>query len=303
MGPTAAGKTAVACELIQQFPFEIVSIDSAMIYRGMNIGTAKPDSKTLTNAPHYLIDILDPIESYSAAQCCVDVSEICEKIIKKGKIPLLVGGTMMYFRALQQGLSVLPAADELTRKSILEQADAYGWQHLHGQLSKIDPLSAARIHPSDTQRIQRALEVYQLSNKPLSSFIAEQKRQQDTCFVNLILMPEDRSWLHQRIGQRFKSMLNEGFVDEVIELNEKWVLTPALPSMRCVGYRQVLMYLDGHFAYDCLIEKGIAATRQLAKRQLTWLRHWPEGHYFAAENPTNLQELMAFIIQTLDNSK
>lgn len=301
MGPTASGKTALACELVQHFPFEIISIDSAMIYREMNIGTAKPDAETLAVAPHHLIDILNPSESYSAASCCNDVLACCQAIIARGNMPLLVGGTMMYFRALQQGLSTLPEADVLTRTQLLQQADKCGWDYMHEMLTRVDPVSAARIHPRDTQRVQRALEVFQLTGTPLSVLIQKQNNPNHFDYINLLLIPNDRAWLHARIGQRFAAMLTDGLVDEVQALVGKWNLTPANPAIRCVGYRQVFDYLQNEYDYSMLSEKGVAATRQLAKRQLTWLRHWPNGERFIAENPTNLREMMVFIRQILDN--
>jgi len=301
MGPTASGKTALACELVQHFPVEIISVDSAMIYRDMNIGTAKPDTQTLANAPHHLIDILDPPESYSAAQFCEDAVRISEHIFSQGKIPLLVGGTMMYFRALQQGLSCLPKADEETRVQLLQQAEQHGWDYMHKELNRVDPSAAARIHPNDTQRIQRALEVYQITQKPLSDFFSSSKEMPAYRFINLVLMPNERAWLHQRIALRFEQMLALGFIDEVDELLQKWHLTPQHPSLRTVGYRQVIAYLQNEINYADLCAKGIAATRQLAKRQLTWLRHWPEARVFAAENPAIMDEIMVIVKQILDN--
>lgn len=301
MGPTASGKTNLACELVQLFPFEIVSVDSAMIYKEMTIGTAKPDSKTLLNAPHHLIDILDPIDTYSAALFCNDVNQLIQAIVARGNIPLLVGGTMMYFRALQQGLSLLPQADECVRAALLQEANALGWDHMHQKLLEIDPISAAKIHPHDTQRIQRALEVYQLTATPLSQLIANETSASTYSFINLMLMPEQREWLHIRIAQRFNQMLQEGFIEEVHHLIEKWALTPAHPSMRCVGYRQALAYIEGYGDYATFIEKGVAATRQLAKRQLTWLRHWQEAYFFKAEKQDVGREMIAIINQILDN--
>lgn len=301
MGPTASGKTALACELVSQFPMEIISVDSAMIYRDMNIGTAKPDHETLLHAPHHLIDILDPTESYSAARFCEDVARLSQEINNRGNIPLLVGGTMMYFRALQQGLSLLPEADETIRAALLEQAETHGWPYMHQWLARIDAPTAARLHPNDTQRIQRALEVYQLTSKPLSAFLDGEKETPRYQFVNFILMPEDRQWLHQRIESRFLQMLADGLVHEVEDLLKKWYLTPAHPAMRSVGYRQVLSYLQGVDDHATLCAKGIAATRQLAKRQLTWLRHWPLSHVFSAENPSSSDEIVAIINQILDN--
>lgn len=299
MGPTASGKTAQACELVQQFPMEIISIDSTMIYRGMNIGAAKPEPEVLAHAPHHLIDILDPTEIYSAAQCCDDVQRLCQSIQNRGKIPLLVGGTMMYFHALQQGLSSLPEADDKVRAAILQQAAEQGWAALHKQLTAIDPVSAARIHPNDTQRIQRALEVFAITQKPLSVLWDETKTKPPLRFINLILMPNDRANLHARIAERFKQMLADGLIEEVEQLIEKWSLTASHPSMRSVGYRQVLGYLQGEYNAQTLCEKGIAATRQLAKRQLTWLRHWPDTLPFIVENHTMNQEMVDVIKRVL----
>lgn len=295
MGPTASGKTALACELVEHFPFEIISVDSAMIYRDMNIGTAKPDPDTLLKAPHHLIDILNPPDSYSAASFCEDVAKISTDIFSKGKIPLLVGGTMMYFRALQQGLSVLPQANEQIRADLLRQAEHHGWVYMHEQLQCVDPRSAQRIHPNDTQRIQRALEVYLITKKPLSDFLTTSLDTPNYHFVNLIIMPTERAWLHQRIAQRFEQMLVEGLVEETEAILQKWHLTSAHPSMRSVGYRQVWEYLQGEYNYADMTTKGIAATRQLAKRQLTWLRHWPEPLIFAAENSDNSSKVIKAI--------
>ncbi|KTD19674.1 tRNA (adenosine(37)-N6)-dimethylallyltransferase MiaA [Legionella londiniensis] len=300
MGPTASGKTLLACKLLKYFPFEIVSVDSAMIYRGMDIGTAKPDSQILSYAPHHLIDIIDPPESYSVASFCEDVKNCCELIFKQGKIPLLAGGTMMYFRALQYGLSSLPKADETLRAQILEQAAMHGWPRLHQDLEKVDPVSAAKIHPHDSQRIQRALEVYHLTMRPISE-LTKEPLGLPYSFINLMIMPEARLWLHQRIALRFQDMLQTGFLQEVEQLLSRWPLTLRHPSMRCVGYRQAFSYLQGEYDFSTFQAKGIAATRQLAKRQLTWLRHWPDGHRFVAENPHVFDELMVLIRKILDN--
>lgn len=301
MGPTASGKTALACELAQHVPVEIISVDSAMIYRDMDIGTAKPDEHTLSICPHHLINILDPIESYSAALFCEDVDRLCKEIISRGKSPLLVGGTMMYFRALQQGLSVLPQADTKLRAQLLQQAQEHGWAHMHQKLAQVDAVMARRIHPNDTQRIQRALEVYELTKEPLSSFLQENSAVSTYRFVNLLLMPEERSWLHQRIALRFEQMLVGGFIEEVEALLRKWSLTLDYPSMRSVGYRQVYQYLQGDDDYATLSAKGIASTRQLAKRQLTWLRHWPDAHVFVAENPASISAIKVIMQQVLDS--
>lgn len=301
LGPTASGKTGLACELVTHYPFEIISVDSAMIYRDMDIGTAKPSAQELILAPHHLINIKDPIESYSAAQFCADVHDLCCSIRSKGKIPLLVGGTMMYFNALQNGLSVLPEADAATRQRIEFEAQQHGWGYVHQQLMRIDPVAAARIHAHDAQRIQRALEVYYLTGINLSTFIAEHKQVPDEHFVNLALFPEQRSWLHERIALRFMHMLRDGFIDEVRHLCDKWELHDQLPSMRCVGYRQALDYLHGGDEYSVFCDKGIAATRQLAKRQLTWLRHWSDVLFYDPQHSTFKTEILANITEILDN--
>lgn len=305
MGATASGKTALACELIKHFPMEIISVDSTMIYRGMDIGTAKPSPEELLQAPHHLIDILDPIDSYSAADFCEDVKRLTQAIRKRGNIPLLVGGTMMYFHVLQQGLALIPQADATIRAALLQQAEQQGWDYLHQQLAEVDAVSAAKIHPHDTQRIQRALEVYQLTGKPLSAFWADKRFGANDHFVNLILMPQERGWLHERIATRFAQMLQAGFVAEVEGLLKRWPLSLANPAMRAVGYRQVYEYLSGTDDIHDLVqlhERGIAATRQLAKRQLTWLRHWPQARTFVCENPGVLHEII-IVIQSLLQTK
>lgn len=302
MGPTASGKTALAAALVQRFPLEIISIDSAMIYRGFTIGAAKPDAELLAKAPHHLIDILDPIDSYSAAQCCQDVSRLCQEILQRRHVPLLVGGTMMYFNALQKGLSRLPQADEQVRLDLLREADVIGWEGMHQQLAKVDALSAARIHANDTQRIQRALEVYRLTGKSMSLLWTQPQEIPLPRCVNWVILPEDRAWLHARIAERFHQMLAAGFIDEVQQLMANWPLTAENPSIRSVGYRQVLGYLQGDYTHDDLVEKGIAATRQLAKRQLTWLRHWTDKRVFVAENPLIEREVLASVQQILDNA-
>jgi len=301
MGPTASGKTALAFELVKHFPMEVISVDSAMIYREMNIGTAKPDSDELKRVPHHLLDIIEPTDSYSAAHFCDDATRLIKDIHQRGKIPLLVGGTMMYFNALQNGLNQLPEANQQVRQHIEEEAQEQGWSRLHEKLKDIDPVTAARIHNNDTQRIQRALEVYYLTGTPLSVFLAEVKSVSTVNFINLALFPQDRSWLHQRIAQRFTQMLQTGFMEEVIHLQKKWILNMEMPSMRCVGYRQALEYLQGEYDYSTLIEKGIAATRQLAKRQLTWLRHWKNIDYFDPLKPGYSVDFVAKIREILDN--
>jgi tRNA dimethylallyltransferase len=301
MGPTASGKTALASELIQHLPLEIISVDSAMIYREMDIGTAKPSPDELKRAPHHLIDILNPPESYSASQFCEEALTLSKAIHARGKYPLLVGGTMMYFNALQQGLSVLPESNEASRAFFAEALKQHGLTHLYNQLAAVDPQMATKLHPNDTQRILRALEVHHLSGETLSSFWAAQKEKGAHRFVNLILWPEERAFLHARIAQRFIQMLSDGFVEEVEHLLGKWSLSGENPAMRCVGYRQVMDYLNGQWNRNELQEKGIAATRQLAKRQLTWLRSWPDARAFFCEQP-HLSEVMALITEILDNS-
>ncbi|OGV33047.1 MAG: tRNA (adenosine(37)-N6)-dimethylallyltransferase MiaA [Legionellales bacterium RIFCSPHIGHO2_12_FULL_35_11] len=301
IGPTASGKTDLAIELVDKYPFEIISIDSAMIYREMNIGTAKPSQEILSTVPHHLIDIIDPIGSYSVANCLSDIENLCEDIISRQKIPLLVGGTMMYFNAVQNGLSQLPTASKENRLEVLSDMEKYGLKFLHQQLQEVDPISAAKINENDSQRIQRAIEVYRITGKPLSSLILDSKNKLNFDFVNLCLVPENRSWLHNRIEQRFKIMLTEGLIYEAEQLLVKWRLDVSMPAMRCVGYRQVLEYISGNIDYNLMVENGIAATRQLAKRQLTWLRKWPNANIFFADNQSNLLEIMELITKILDN--
>ena len=271
-GPTASGKTALAVQLVEQLPCEIISVDSALIYRQMNIGTAKPDAETLRQAPHRLIDIRDPDESYSAAQFRADALSEMAEISSRGKIPLLVGGTMLYFKALRDGLSELPRADASLRAEIEVRAKCFGWPALHAELAVLDPVTAARLPPTDAQRIQRALEVCRLTGRPLSAQQGGEKSALPYRVIAIGLEPADRKRLHERIAARFDAMLTGGLVDEVRTLRHRFLLAPAMPSMRCVGYRQAWQYLDGEIDAATLREKGIAATRQLAKRQLTWLR-------------------------------
>jgi tRNA dimethylallyltransferase len=273
LGPTASGKTALAVELVQKFPLEIVSVDSAMIYRGMDIGTAKPDAATLEIAPHRLIDIVDPTERYSAGRFRQDALRHMAEITAGGKVPLLVGGTMLYFKALAEGLSRLPTADPVLRGKLDARAAVEGWPALHAGLARLDPETAARLKPTDAQRIQRALEVCMLAGEPMSAVL---RRERGAALpyraLQLALIPADRAELHRRIARRFEAMLAAGLVGEVRGLRARYPLHADLPSMRCVGYRQVWQYLEGEFDHAALAEKGIAATRQLAKRQLTWLR-------------------------------
>ena len=274
MGPTASGKTSLAVELLQRFPVELISVDSALVYRGMDIGTAKPDAATLALAPHHLIDVIDPTEAYSAAQFRTDALRLMSDITRRGRIPLLVGGTMLYFKALQGGLSDLPQADAAIRTRLDAEAASQGWPAMHAKLARIDAETAARLKPGDSQRIQRALEVFEISGKPMSTLFKEGSSQElPYRLLKIALIPSNRAVLHQRVAARFDTMLRQGLLEEVTGLLKKYpTLRSDMPSMRCVGYRQVLQHLDGDFDLGVLREKGIAATRQLAKRQLTWLR-------------------------------
>ena len=274
MGPTASGKTGLVAELFKQFPVELISVDSALVYRSMDIGTAKPDVATLAQAPHHLIDIIDPSSAYSAAQFRADALRLMADISARGKIPLLVGGTMLYFKALQDGLSGLPEADAVIRARLDQDAAKVGWSGMHARLARIDPGTAARLEPGDSQRIQRALEIWEVSGQTMTALFAKQLSEKlPYRLLKLALVPSDRSVLHQCIAARFDAMLEQGLLDEVARLRKNYPsLTPDSTSMRCVGYRQAWQYLDGEFGLAELREKGIAATRQLAKRQLTWLR-------------------------------
>ncbi|HTS52261.1 MAG TPA: tRNA (adenosine(37)-N6)-dimethylallyltransferase MiaA [Burkholderiales bacterium] len=281
MGPTASGKTRLAVRLAASFGLEIVSVDSAQVYRHMDIGTAKPGNETLAAAPHHLIDILDPSERYSAARFCEDAARVMAEIHARGNIPLLVGGTMLYFKALREGLSELPPADAITRLVIDSMAQTSGWPALHAELGRVDPATAARVRPTDAQRIQRALEVYYLTGQPLSALIARGRPGGPSYrMIPIALEPSNRAVLHQRIEQRFEVMLELGLIEEVRRLRERFELDASLPSMRAAGYRQVWQYLEGEFGLCGLREKGVAATRQLAKRQLTWLRPWASAQRF-----------------------
>ncbi|MEJ2361246.1 MAG: tRNA (adenosine(37)-N6)-dimethylallyltransferase MiaA [Gammaproteobacteria bacterium] len=275
MGPTASGKTDLAVRLVETLPMDIISVDSAMVYKGMDIGTAKPDAETLRRAPHRLIDFLDPADAYSAARFCEDAMREIHTIIEAGRTPLLVGGTMMYFRSLLQGMANLPSADESVRADLAAEAEAVGWQALHQQLASVDPQAAARIHPNDPQRISRALEVYRLTGVPLSEWMRQPTQSLPFRPVLLGLVTPDRAVLHQRIAQRFEHMLKNGFIDEVAVLYQRADLSLDTPAIRSVGYRQAWLYLDGQLAYAEMLDKAVAATRQLAKRQLTWLRSMP----------------------------
>ncbi len=285
-GPTASGKTALALALARRWPVEIVSVDSALVYRGMDIGTAKPGAEERAAAPHHLLDIVDPAQSYSAAQFVADARRLVGEIRARGRWPLLVGGTMMYFKALVDGIDEMPAADPAIRTALDAEAATQGWPALHAQLARVDPLTAARLAPNDSQRIQRALEVFRASGTPLSALHRRSEREAPPADGALLsLEPASRAWLHARIAQRFDAMLQAGFLDEVRRLRADPELHLDLPSMRCVGYRQAWEALDAADPPDvaALRERGIAATRQLAKRQITWLRGMSHRHVVEAD--------------------
>ena len=273
LGPTASGKTDLALRLADQYPIDLISVDSALVFKDMNIGTAKPDAQTLTRYPHALVDIITPEESYSAARFREDALQVMAESTARGRIPLLVGGTMLYVKALLEGLSDLPQANPTLRTEIDVRAKQQGWPAIHQELAQLDPTTAARLAPNDAQRIQRALEICLLSGQPASKLYAEQQQQAEPPyrFLSLALLPSDRAWLHDRIARRFKLMLQQGFVEEVEALRAKYQLNADLPSMRCVGYRQAWDMLEGTLPAKELEERGIYATRQLAKRQITWL--------------------------------
>ncbi|APC13807.1 MULTISPECIES: tRNA (adenosine(37)-N6)-dimethylallyltransferase MiaA [Providencia] len=285
MGPTASGKTALAIELRKHLPVEIISVDSALIYRGMDIGTAKPTAEELSQAPHRLIDILDPALPYSAADFRRDALNVMGEITAQGKIPLLVGGTMLYFKALLEGLSPLPSADPAIRSEIEQIAQKQGWDEIHRRLAEVDPVAAARIHPNDPQRLSRALEVYLISGQTLTEMTQTAGEELPYNVFQFAIAPQDRKILHERIEQRFHQMINAGFEDEVRALYQRGDLHVDLPSIRCVGYRQMWSYLDGEISHDEMIYRGVCATRQLAKRQITWLRGWENIHWLDSEQP------------------
>ena len=298
MGPTASGKTALAVELVERYPCEVISVDSALVYRDMNIGTAKPDQALLARAPHRLIDIRDPAEPYSAANFREDALREMVEITAAGKIPLLVGGTMMYFKFLRDGAAELPQADDAIRQALLDEAQTFGWPHMHQLLAEVDPTSAERLEPMDQQRIQRALEVYRATGKTLTQYWKEQDHQPLPYQVtSLAVMPNERKVLHQRIAQRFEQMLSEGFLDEVKRLYERGDLNEQLPAIRAVGYKQAWQHIAGELSYPQMVERGIIATRQLAKRQITWLRSWPELHWLDSYDPQLLSSAVNILQQ------
>jgi tRNA dimethylallyltransferase len=300
MGPTGAGKTELAAALVQRFPLEIVSVDAAMVFRGMDIGTAKPSQELLARAPHQLIDLIDPAESYSAARFLADAAPAMKAIAGRGRVPLLVGGTMLYFRALQSGLARLPAADPAIRRRLEARAAESGWPALHAELARRDPAAAERIRPTDRQRIQRALEVIERTGRPMSAQLAEDlrgaARDED---LTLVLAPADRQALAERIARRFDAMLADGLLDEVSRLRSRGDLHAGLPAMRLIGYRQVWEHLDGVTTLAEATEKAVAATRQLARRQLTWLRAEPGAEWFDAFDPATRERIVARVAEWL----
>lgn len=287
MGPTASGKSKLAVQLARHINGEIISVDSAQVYRGMNIGTAKPTAKELTEIPHHLINLRDPKESYSAADFCCNARDAIKEILAKNKKPILVGGTMLYFKALQFGLDKMPSADKKVREKISRLAAKFGWPEMHKKLQQIDPKAAKKINPNDAQRIQRALEVYEITGQAISILQTKNKISDEFNFINFAIKIKSREELHQKIAARFKKMLEQGLIEEVRKLFNRGDLNLDLPSMRAVGYHQVWQYLSGEYDYETMTEKAIAATRQLAKRQLTWLKSWPNLHWI-----TNLDEII-----------
>ena len=296
-GPTGCGKTAAALAIAERLPVEIISVDSALVYRGMDIGTAKPSAAEQAAVPHHLIDLIAPTEVYSAAQFVADARRLAGEILARGRLPLLVGGTMLYFKALFDGLSEMPQADAALRAELDARAAAIGWPAMHAELARLDAITAARLAPNDSQRIQRALEVCTLAGKPMSEL--HQQRSEGVDWPLLSLEPTDRAWLHQRLGQRFKQMLDAGLLDEVRGLRARGDLNADLPAMRCVGYRQAWEALDAN-DFSTLVERGSAATRQLAKRQLTWLRSMPQRQVIACDGPQAQAELLAVLQRVLE---
>jgi len=293
MGPTASGKSALAMELVRHLPCDIISVDSALVYRGMDIGTAKPTAEELALAPHRLIDIIDPLDAYSAADFRRDALREMADIVAKGRIPLLVGGTMLYYKALLEGLSPLPEADPGVRAQIELEAATQGWAALHAELCRIDPVAGARIHPNDPQRLSRALEVFRLTGKNLTELTQLQGDPLPYRTMQFVIAPSDRAWLRERIALRFDTMLAQGFEREVTRLLQRGDLNPSLPSIRCVGYRQMWDYLTGVLSYDEMRYRGIVATCQLAKRQMTWLRGWSHPlHWLESTASDNLAVML-----------
>lgn len=293
MGPTASGKTGLALEIAGHVNSEIISVDSALVYKGMDIGTAKPTAQEQAQARHWLIDIIDPLQAYSVAEFCADATRLIGEIHGRGNVPILAGGTMMYFNALINGISPLPKSDDGVRDEINREAQAVGWQVLHAQLAQVDPVSAQRIHPNDPQRLTRALEVFRSSGRTLTDW---QRQKGQACpydITQFAIAPEDRAVLHERIAQRFALMLEQGFISEVEKLYSRGDLHEDLPSIRSVGYRQAWQYLSGDLTYAQMCERGVIATRQLAKRQLTWLRGWESLQWLDTLANDNLAKILA----------
>ncbi len=295
MGPTAAGKTDLALEIANHFPVEIISVDSVLVYQGMNIGTAKPEPEILKKYPHHLVNIMDPTERYSVGSFREDAIKLMAEITARGKVPLLVGGTMLYFKALQHGLADLPTANIEIRTRLEYEVEQYGLAHLHERLTVVDPVSAARIHINDPQRLQRALEVHEITGKTLTELTNGKVSMLPYQIIKLVLSPFDRAILHQRIAQRYKSMMAKGFIDEVKTLFSRKDCHPDLPSIRAVGYRQAWSHLSGEYDQDVMIEKAIIATRQMAKRQLTWLRAQPDGVWFDSGADLPVDQVVRYI--------
>ena len=295
MGPTASGKTALAIRLAQELGGEIISVDSALVYRGMDIGTAKPSPDERGGILHHLIDILDPLEAYSTGQFQKDAEALMIAIRDRGHIPILAGGTMLYFHGLSHGLATLPPANSFVREAIAEEAQRRGWEALHQDLEKIDPVAAARIHPRDPQRIQRALEVFRLTGTPMTTLIEKTQKKSDDPLLKLVLRTGDREELHQRIERRFMAMLEQGLIEEVARLFDRGDLHADLPALRAVGYRQVWSYLEGDCSRDAMIERAVIATRQFAKRQMTWLQKETEAQVLFSEDPQLLGRALSTI--------
>lgn len=295
MGPTASGKTALAMGLYDNLPVDIISVDSALVYNDMDIGTAKPSDKELARYPHQLINLIDPIQSYSVSDFCTDALKAIKKSHEHNRIPVLVGGTMMYFKSLLEGISPLPAADEDIRKKIEQEAKSHGWEVLHQKLAAIDPVSAKRIHINDPQRISRAMEVYRITGKSLTELTQVKGEMLQGNVFQFALVPKDRGLLHQRIELRFNEMIAKGFEEEVVKLRKRQDLDVDLPSIRCVGYRQMWQYLDGEYDHKEMVFRGICATRQLAKRQLTWLRSWQGATVLNMEDENNLEQILTTV--------
>lgn len=313
MGPTCSGKTALAVELVQRLPLEIINVDSALVYDGLEIGAARPEPDVLARAPHRLLGFRDIAEPYSAAEFCQDARREIAEIHAAGKVPLLVGGTMLYFKALVEGLANLPEADPVVRAELEAEAARDGWSAMHAKLAQVDPITAARLRPSDRQRVQRALEVYRISGEPLSSHHARQhavslldsELGHTSAFpytpFYLAIAPATRALLHQRIAQRFRQMLDHGLIAEVQTLRQRGDLHADLPALKSVGYRQVWDYLEGRYDLEALTERGIIATRQLAKRQFTWLRGWPALHWLDSDDPKVAEQAMSLLAPLLES--